>query len=394
METPSSERRMSRTPPFGPVNSASKQGNVLASAKKSRGGSRRALLDVTNDSPIVGLALERNEWTESPASSTKRCPLPESLETPGTGEALLRYQVKSLLQRVEADSIKPPSSLRTLCHLNGFLASPSRLLAPTPANTPDATVVYNAFATDSSCLLTSKSDHTMELYVDLGMLSPASETKMESPGSLSEENSPLPEVIDVVKLIKVISPEKPITRALLFDSPEKTDPDTSVSSPSSVISSEDSPKVRNMEDDDVSEWSVQVNISSPGPEQADEYVQGENDVEEQVNDVYEEDENNEDQDEDDEQEEGEVIEEHECEELCQGLSRVSMHDSNGGCRQTVPAFAGKHTRFVYNSDDEFEEEVVSELPSPNLVRLKGMPTPKGKHFRFPEDDDDSGNASH
>eukprot|EP01018_Ginkgo_biloba_P035649 Gb_36889 [translate_table: standard] len=149
METPSSKRIMSRTAPFGPVNSSLKppKENILSSAKKLRGGSRRALLDVTNDSPIVGLALERNEETESPASITKRRPLPESIETP------------------RIDSIKPP----TLCHFNEFVASPNNLLAPTTTNTPDAIVVYSAFATDSSSLLTNKSDHAMEERTVTGM---------------------------------------------------------------------------------------------------------------------------------------------------------------------------------------------------------------------------------
>eukprot|EP01018_Ginkgo_biloba_P005504 Gb_23310 [translate_table: standard] len=208
------------------------------------------------------------------------------------------------------NSIKPPSSLWTLCHLNGFLASPSRQLGHTPVNTPEATVLSSDFAIGSSSFLSNKSDHTMELYVDLGMSSACSETKMESPGSLSEGNSPLQEFIEVDQ---GYIPKKSITRALLFDSPEKTDPDTSVSSPSSVILSEYNPKVRNMEDDDVSEWPVQVDINSLGPEQADEYAQGESDVEELVKDVYVKEENNEVQVEDDEQEEGEVIEEKECE---------------------------------------------------------------------------------
>eukprot|EP01018_Ginkgo_biloba_P038528 Gb_23287 [translate_table: standard] len=105
METPSSETRMSRTTPFGPINSASKpaKGNVFASAKKLRGGSRRALLDVTNDSPIVGLALERNEATDSPASSTNRCPLSRN---PWNSSLLTHKSDHTIEQRM---AVKMPS---------------------------------------------------------------------------------------------------------------------------------------------------------------------------------------------------------------------------------------------------------------------------------------------
>lgn len=60
--------------------------------------------------------------------------------TPGSGEALLRGQVKNLLQKVEEeadDLCKVSLDLnRPLLHLQGFVNSPLRLLAPTPANTP------------------------------------------------------------------------------------------------------------------------------------------------------------------------------------------------------------------------------------------------------------------
>ncbi|CAN6462847.1 unnamed protein product [Victoria cruziana] len=48
-----------------------------------------------------------------------------------------------------------------------------------------------------------------------------------------------------------------------------------------------------------------------------------------------------------------------------------------------------HTTFHYNSEDEIEEEeVVTGATSPN-VHLNGLPTPKGKHVRFPNDEDET-----
>ncbi|GLJ31499.1 hypothetical protein SUGI_0632080 [Cryptomeria japonica] len=89
----------------------------------------------------------------------------------------------------------------------------------------------------------------------------------------------------------------------------------------------------------------------------------------------------------DEKEEGEAIEDDECEEVCQGLRKLSIQN-NGGHLEGFPTFTGRHIRIVYNTDDEIEgEEVASTVPSPSLVHLRGMSTPKGKHLCFEEDDD-------
>jgi len=323
METPSSERQLSRASAFGSVNSAIKPGK--GSATRVSGSRRRPLLDLTNDSPIAGLALDKDDEPETPTPIILRRHFPDSLQTPGTGESLLRHQVRSLLQMVEADTLKPASKLRNLCHLNGYIPSPSRLLAPTPLNTPDSAGLSNPIETGNYGLLSNESDQTIE-------------SRKESSVNYSEERTPCPEVIDAVEL-NATSPEKAIPRTLLFDSTEETDAEASIASPSSVVSSEDGQKLRNLEDDDVSEWSMQVNISSPRPEQADDYALGENEGDAQ----------------DDEFSEKEVDEDdEECEELCQELSSVHLEE--------IPPFAGKHTRFVYNSDDDLEGiEVVSEL---------------------------------
>lgn len=91
------------------------------------------LIDVTNDSPIVGVAgnLEM-PLSSSKASRAKKTPASAS------GEALLRGQVKTLLQKVEEEAELSKLSLesRPFLQLVNSSSSPMALLAPTPANTP------------------------------------------------------------------------------------------------------------------------------------------------------------------------------------------------------------------------------------------------------------------
>lgn len=148
-----------------------------------------------------------------------------------------------------------------------------------------------------------------------------------------------------------------ITRSLLLDFSEKSDSCDS-SECSSVLT--DSKEKSTPDDDNSSVWSVQVNASTLGEEDEDEedyYVEEEGDeVEEEVNDEM-------------------------VDELCQFLSKISMTE------KPVPKFEGKHTRFVYNSDDEIIEEE-NEACSPSVLRLNGLPTPKGKHLRFLEEEEE------
>lgn len=117
-------------------------------------------------------------------------------------------------------------------------------------------------------------------------------------------------------------------------------------------------------------WSMQVNASTHDEEEdVEEEEVAENEVE-----YYE--------DVDDDEEGGLLLDE-----LCEGLNNIS------GNERVVPKFSGKHTRFVYNSDDELvvkeEEEEENSCASPNndkMLRLKGLPTPKGKHVRFSEEE--------
>lgn len=96
---------------------------------------RSALIDITNDSPIVGLAMGS---LETPSSAIVKQRSNRVKNTPGSGEALLRGQVKTLLQKVEEEAELSKISLehRPVVHVQGFVSSPMGLLAPTPANTP------------------------------------------------------------------------------------------------------------------------------------------------------------------------------------------------------------------------------------------------------------------
>ncbi|CAN1342036.1 hypothetical protein LINPERPRIM_LOCUS39353 [Linum perenne] len=84
-------------------------GKIEDSGKNSSGKQqdRSALVDITNDSPIVGLAMGLLETPSSTAAKktiSKLKNINNNIKTPGSGEALLRGQVKTLLQRVEEEA--------------------------------------------------------------------------------------------------------------------------------------------------------------------------------------------------------------------------------------------------------------------------------------------------
>lgn len=100
---------------------------------------RCALIDISNDSPIVGLA---NGDLETPLSSNLKQKGSRVKMTPGSGEALLRGQVKTLLQKVEEEAEISKLSMDIRSFLQ-FVKSPMSLAAPTPANTPQISVNNN-----------------------------------------------------------------------------------------------------------------------------------------------------------------------------------------------------------------------------------------------------------
>lgn len=93
---------------------------------------RSALIDITNDSPIVGLAMNSLQTPSSFMTKQRRT---QAKKTPGSGEALLRGQVKTLLQKVEEEAEFSKLSLKNRPFLY-LQSSPAGLLALTPANTP------------------------------------------------------------------------------------------------------------------------------------------------------------------------------------------------------------------------------------------------------------------
>ncbi|CAH2043045.1 unnamed protein product [Thlaspi arvense] len=299
METPSSTRRVTRSQTLSAIKSSatnhllsSKESDKSQSKSRQRNGAkpqqeRSALFDITNDSPIVGLAMQ----TPSSGVMGKRN-VSRIKSTPGSGEALLRGQVKTLLQKVEeeAHGTKISAESRPFVHL---VTSPMGLLAPTPANTPQVV----DFSDGLQIVITSP--------VVPGQATSQVEEKAES--------------------LEVLERSPSITRSLMLDF---------------------SDKLELWEDDNSSVWSMQVNASTK-------------DEEDEVCSYREE---------DDEAEEysGEAGT---VDELCEGMRKMS--------------FAGKHTRFVYDSEDE---EILEAQEQPRVLRLKGFPTPKGKHVRFSGDE--------
>lgn len=136
-----------------------------------------------------------------------------------------------------------------------------------------------------------------------------------------------------------------ITRSLLLDFSDKSEVWES-SDCSSVVT-------QNTEDDNSSLWSMQVNASTKDEE----------DDEDEVYSYTEEDDE-------------EYYEEGIVDELCEGMRKMRVETE----------FAGKHTRFVYDSEDE-EIVVEAKEQSPRVLRLKGFPTPTGKHVRFAGSDE-------
>ncbi|XP_010268692.1 PREDICTED: DNA polymerase epsilon catalytic subunit A-like [Nelumbo nucifera] len=335
METPSSTRRVTRSQTSIARKSEESEKATLSRQRNGR-SDRSALIDITNDSPIVGLALQSSHAT--PSSLAKKRDRP--MQTPGSGEALLRGQVKTLLQKVEEEAELSKFSFENhLLHLHNVVSSPSGLL-PTPANTPQ---VPNLSSND-----------------DMDALS-ASFTLSESDISQSVTG------MDGKNEEAAESHKTVVTRSLLFDFSDNSET-SDYSDCSSVLTYQDESGGRGkpIDEDDASVWSIQVN-ASPQDDDEDDDIINEDDKEED----YE------------EEEEGEEeVGTYSIDELCEGLRKMNVN------QKKMPGFTGKHTRFIYNSDDEIEGEEVAEMKSlsPGIVRLKGMPTPEGKHLRFLEEE--------
>lgn len=164
-----------------------------------------------------------------------------------------------------------------------------------------------------------------------------------------------------------------LTRSLLLDFYEKSEGSEQSSVCSSVLTYQggevESKEKMTPSDDDT--WSIQVNASTKDEEEDEE----EGGLEEEVEEEEEYDDNY-----DEIEEDGSVVDD-----LCEAITKINVNEEG---HKVMAKFEGKHTRFVYNSDDELEgaEEcnVEAASSSPGVLHLKGLPTPKGKHLRFPE----------
>ncbi|KAL2520398.1 chaperonin CPN60 [Forsythia ovata] len=156
METPSSTRRVTRSLTLAAKNSNNgkfEESEKTVTRTRQKSGinpqDRSALIDITNDSPIVGLAMGNLDSPSSTMSKKRINSHSKYTFTPGSGEALLRGQVKTLLQKVEEEGefSKMPLDKGPLFNLKCLLNSPMNLLAPTPANTPQ---ILNSDELDSA----------------------------------------------------------------------------------------------------------------------------------------------------------------------------------------------------------------------------------------------------
>ncbi|PWA90035.1 hypothetical protein CTI12_AA105290 [Artemisia annua] len=290
METPLSSRRITRSQAKSMSsrceNDESLKGVSKSAQKKGKHQEKEksALIDITNGSPIVGLAMGS---LKTPGSKKGVMMSKRAVTTPGSGESLLRGQVKTLLQRVEEEGVIPKISFdHTSLNYKRFVNSPMAILAPTPANTPQ---VYD-FSTNK--------------------------------GLESFTVSPVAENFNFTKMLNEIiaapnQEEKDETaRTLFMDFSEKSQ-DSDVSECNSVLTCEGS------DVSGASMWSVQVNPSTSDECKGDTH-----------NEDYE-----------DVGDEG-------LDKLCEEMSKISVNNATA-------KFAGKHTRFVYNSDGELEGELSS-----------------------------------
>jgi hypothetical protein len=174
-----------------------------------------------------------------------------------------------------------------------------------------------------------------------------------------------------------------LNRALVFDdSPDNSDESSESAVPSSVSLQEGSAgKTSSPEEGDSSSaWSTQVHASSEKGDQE------ELDVEELAADYTEEEEEFEEEDDWEEDSDDGCYDD-----LCDEMSRMTVLDE-GEKKTGLPQFEGKHTRFIYNSDDEIEREEVADAAEARAelgaLMLRGLPVPEGRHLRFHDDKDD------
>jgi hypothetical protein len=76
--------------------------------------------------------------------------------------------------------------------------------------------------------------------------------------------------------------------------------------------------------------------------------------------------------------------------LCEEMSKMAVFDEEEEKEKAgLPQFEGKHTRFIYNSDDEIEREAAASAEArAELDALLLRSVHKGRHLRFQDDEDE------
>ncbi|CAM6049345.1 unnamed protein product [Sphagnum compactum] len=328
-----------------PVVHSAKDSKKAGSARRTT--SRKPLADRTNDSPIYGLTPCGNKTGGGRKSSPiyERTPISKLRSfkscTPGTpGEEILRSQVQSMLEKVKANEQSTGDALQYY----------SPLFSSSSAGGSMSQSQYYTPAT-SFPIVDSQSP-----------VFPLS-TKFQEEGLQAQTD-----IFDVRQVITRMEDEKPEAKG---EDEEGCDGEADTDGVSDQTELPNLWKQRGGRSVKITEGSVKmVNVASQETTTNEEYQEYEGNYEV-----------------DEEEEEG-----GEYEELCRGISHISMRDSRD--RFGPPPFAGRHTRFHYNSEGEIdsvqvdEEEDMEKSPEATpitVMRLRGLPTPKGKHLRFTED---------
>ncbi|KAG0612754.1 hypothetical protein M758_6G049200 [Ceratodon purpureus] len=338
MTTRSSRRA---TPlPVSPIKQAVLANVIGAGKTTAKRSTRKVLADKTNATPGSGLAPSKSPKKSAVAVAQVKDDAPS---TPCR-------KMRSIEQTPGTPVMKGEDLLRSLVHSNlSIVQTPNGPASQNPeAETPQFGVPLSPY-----------------------------QDKEDEPEAVAEVTAPSAHVAEAEPEVIEASPQvnvTPVSERL-----------------SSAWVGLDVDEVTEMGDDDDSDCSVLVNVSSPGlhlvaspapasihpstPKTADFKWQRrdlqkvkESDGECGFNYYDDGAEDYEEYDEDFEQ----VVD---CDEICQGISRIKVAEG-------LPEHKGRHIRFNYNSDDEIDVEEV------DVLRLRGLPTPMGKHLRFPEDKDE------
>ncbi|KZV18131.1 hypothetical protein F511_30787 [Dorcoceras hygrometricum] len=322
METPQSTRRITRSHTSTMSRKVEESEKCLTKSRNVSGQKqqqdRSVLTDITNDSPIVGVAMGNLDTPSSAMSKKRTNGRVRCGGTPGSGEALLRGQVKTLLQKVEEEAELSKIAIENMTFFNnlqGLVKSPCiSLVAPTPANTPQVS-------------------------------------------NFSTNSNGFPSVISDGWKQEIMESDNIITRSLLLDFSEKLESSDSSNCSSTLTyqgqicpETESTMKKSSTDDgsDDSSIWSMQANASSTREDEEEE--EEEACEQEQEGDNFEGDYHYKEGEEHDDFEDNNS--DKLVDDICEGISKISFHGT--------AKFTGKHVRFVYNSDDEEYTQVMDD----------------------------------